>query len=182
MLPSNQNIVKQPGFREAHNTPAFSNCPGGLEYLNSVDQLLVKQKVELLEAFTGFETNNKYAILNAVGQNVYYAVEDTDCCTRNCCGPARPFDMKLFDNLRTEVIHFYRPLACSSCLFPCCLQSLEVSAPPGNIIGTVEQEWTFCKPSFRLKNQREETVLRIQGPFCTTSCCGNVDFNVRILF
>lgn len=29
------------------------NCPPGLEYLTSIDQLLVKQKVELLEAFTG---------------------------------------------------------------------------------------------------------------------------------
>merc|ERR1712059_134065 len=31
-------------------------CPPGLQYLSMVDQLLVKQKVEILEAFTGFET------------------------------------------------------------------------------------------------------------------------------
>ena len=86
-----------------------------------VDQLLVKQKVEksmrqfnlfffcffkveILEAFTGFETANKYKVsetfvcvpivlsqniiwtffqvLNSVGQEVYKAKEDTDCCTR----------------------------------------------------------------------------------------------------
>merc|ERR1711963_243153 len=35
-------------------------CPPGLQYLAMVDQLVVKQKVELLEAFTGFETANKY--------------------------------------------------------------------------------------------------------------------------
>ena len=63
------------------------NCPPGLEYLTSVgkkweeeeklnktyvftDQLLVKQKVELLEAFTGFETANKYKVLNSLGQVV----------------------------------------------------------------------------------------------------------------
>lgn len=49
---------------------AVPDCPPGLEYLTLVDQLLVKQKVELLEAFTGFETNNKYTIKNALGQNV----------------------------------------------------------------------------------------------------------------
>ena len=38
------------------------NCPPGLEYLLHVDQLLVKQQVELLEAFTGFETANKYKV------------------------------------------------------------------------------------------------------------------------
>ncbi len=40
-------------------TAAPPNCPPGLEYLSLLDQLLIKQKVELLEAFTGFETNNK---------------------------------------------------------------------------------------------------------------------------
>lgn len=157
------------------------NCPRGLEYLTTVDQLLVKQKVELLEAFTGFETNNKFSIKNALGQKVYYAVEENDCCTRNMCGPSRPFDMKIFDNYRNEVIHMHRPLACSSCLCMCCLQSIEVSAPPGNVIGSVEQEWSICAPSFRIKNQLDEVVLRIEGPICTFSICGDVEFNIMSL-
>lgn len=81
----------------------LSDCPRGLEYLSMIDQLLVHQKVELLEAFVGFETNNKYIVKNSIGQNVYCAVEDNDCCTRNCCGPMRPFDMKVMDNFRNEV-------------------------------------------------------------------------------
>lgn len=46
------------------------DCPPGLEYLSTIDQLLVKQKVELLEVFTGFETNNKFTVKNSLGQNV----------------------------------------------------------------------------------------------------------------
>ena len=53
--------------------------------------MIVKQKVEMLEAFTGFETKNKYTVKNSMGQDVYKAKEDTDCCTRNICGPQRPF-------------------------------------------------------------------------------------------
>ncbi|XP_049315403.1 phospholipid scramblase 2 isoform X3 [Bactrocera dorsalis] len=176
--------AKQKGYEfflsdEDKSIPAgIPNCPRGLEYLTMVDQLLVKQKVELLEAFTGFETNNKFSIKNALGQKVYYAVEDNDCCTRNMCGPARPFDMKVFDNFRNEVIHMYRPLACSACCFPCCLQTMEVSAPPGNVIGTIEQEWSICSPSFRIKNHIGDTVLRIEGPICTFSMCGDVEFKV----
>lgn len=49
---------------------SIPNCPPGLEYLTTIDQLLVKQKVELLEAFTGFETNNKFTIKNSLGQKV----------------------------------------------------------------------------------------------------------------
>lgn len=53
------------------NVPTgIPNCPPGLEYLTLIDQLLVKQQVRLLEAFTGFEQNNKFAIKNSVGQNV----------------------------------------------------------------------------------------------------------------
>lgn len=73
-------------------------------------------------AFTGFETSNKYKVQNSMGQKIYFAAEDTDCCTRNCCGPLRPFDMKILDNSQNEVIHLNRPLACTSCFFPCCLQ------------------------------------------------------------
>ncbi|XP_041975169.1 phospholipid scramblase 2 isoform X1 [Aricia agestis] len=156
----------------------LSNCPPGLEYLSMIDKLLVHQKVELLEAFVGFETNNKYTVKNAIGQKVYYAVEDNDCCTRNCCGPMRPFDMKIMDNFQNEVIHLNRPLACDTCWCPCWLQSMEVSSPPGTVVGSVEQEWSICKPCYVIKNASGDVVLRIKGPVCTFSICGDVEFNV----
>ena len=102
-------------------------CPPGLEYLTQVDQLAIKQQVEVLEIVTGFETANKYLVFNSMGQQVYKAKEQSDCCTRNICGPIRPFDMDITDNSGNPVIHLERPLACTSCFFPCCLQSLEVS-------------------------------------------------------
>ena len=54
-------ILQQPGYyggpapvggdqAPPHLPPG---CPPGLQYLTMLDQLLVKQKVELLEAFTG---------------------------------------------------------------------------------------------------------------------------------
>ncbi|XP_058062583.1 phospholipid scramblase 1-like isoform X3 [Anopheles bellator] len=154
------------------------NCPPGLEYLTAIDQLLVHQKVELLEAFTGFETANKYTIKNTLGQKVYWAVEDTGCCNRMCCGAARAFDIKILDTYQNEVLHFNRPLRCSSCWFPCCLQTMEVTAPPGNVIGYVEQDWSILTPQFSIKDQNGETVLKISGPFCTFSICGDVEFEV----
>ncbi|XP_021940949.1 phospholipid scramblase 2 isoform X1 [Zootermopsis nevadensis] len=154
------------------------NVPPGLEYLTTIDQLLVHQKVELLEAFTGFETQNKYTIKNSVGQKVYYAVEDSDCLTRNCCGPLRPFDMKILDNYKNEVIHLNRPLACDSCWFPCCLQNMEVSSPPGTVIGSIQQEWSILTPQFNIKNAAGDVVLKIEGPICTFSICGDVEFKI----
>ena len=40
--------------------------PEGLEYLSQIDQLLVKQKVEVFEMLTEIETANKYKIKNSI--------------------------------------------------------------------------------------------------------------------
>jgi len=154
------------------------NCPPGLQYLTQIDQLLVKQTVEIFEAFTGFETNNKYKVQNSLGQKIFMAKEDTDCCTRQMCGPLRPFDMTICDLTGTEVIHLYRPLNCQGCCFPCCLQTMEVHSPPGTVIGTIEQDWSLIYPRFTVKDESGEPVLRIHGPCWTCSCGGDVEFNV----
>lgn len=169
-------MVQQPPPMTA-NSPASA----ALNYLMQIDQLLVHQKVELLEAFIDFETANKYTVKNSMGQKIFYAVEDNDCCTRNCCGPRRPFDMKIFDNNKVEVMRFSRPFACQEPCFPCCLQSMEIECPPGNLIGSVHQNWTLCLPQFSVKDADGNTVLKIHGPLCTTQCrclCGDVEFEI----
>ena len=48
-----------------------------------IDQVLVKQKVEVFELFTGCEMKNKYIVQNSMGQQVFFIKEDVDCCTRS---------------------------------------------------------------------------------------------------
>lgn len=154
------------------------NCPPGLEYLTTVSSLFVQQKIEMLELITGFETENKYTIKNQSGEKIYYAKEQSECCERQCCGPLRSFDLKIMDAGKNEIIHLNRPLACDSCCFPCCLQTMEVSAPPGNLIGTIEQQWSFWTPKFVIKDAVGNIVLRIKGPCCTFGLCTDVNFKV----
>lgn len=166
-------ILAQPVPRQ--NIP---NCPPGLEYLSVIDQLLVKQKIELIEVLTDFETKNKYVIANTLGQQIYFAGEESGCCGRNCCGSIRQFDMKILDNFGQQVMRFHRPLACKSCCFPCCLQTMEIMSPPGTPIGVVIQEWSILKPHFIIKNANDEIMLRIKGPFWTCRCYADVKFKV----
>ncbi|CAB3377820.1 Hypothetical predicted protein [Cloeon dipterum] len=172
--PMDQVIIQQP----IANRDCQPNCPPGLEYLSMIDQLLVHQKLELLEAMTGFETANKYSVKNSMGQKIYSAKESGNLCVRNCCGPIRPFDMKIYDNFGNMVIHLHRPLNCQGCCFPCCLQTMEVTAPPGTLIGTVEQDWSIWKPHFSIKDAAGDVVLKIEGPCLTCSCGGDVNFKV----
>jgi len=147
------------------------NCPPGLEYLAQIGQLFVNQKVEILEVITGFETQNEYVVQNSTGQNIYMAKEESNCCARNMLGPIRSFDLILKDYAGNELIHVERPLRCDSCLFPCCLQEIEVSSPPGNVIGKVKQKWSLLKPKFDILNDRGDVVLKIKGPFITFGTC-----------
>lgn len=53
-------------------------------------------------------------------------------------------------------------------------------SPPGTMIGRVQQEWSIIYPKFTIRNANDETILRIDGPFCTFNCCcGDVTFNVK---
>ncbi|XP_070409464.1 phospholipid scramblase 1 isoform X2 [Nothobranchius furzeri] len=113
-----------------------------------------------------------------MGQNVFYAVEENDCLSRQCCGPLRSFTIHVLDNFGQEMITITRPLKCMSCFFPCCLQELEVQAPPGNTVGYVRQQWHPLSPKFIVENENNEPVLKINGPFCGWSCLPDVDFEI----
>lgn len=74
---------------------------------------------------TGWETNNQYVVKNSLGQQVFLAAEDSDFCSRMVCGPVRSFMLHIQDNMGQEVMTLSRPLKCSSCFFPCCLQEVK---------------------------------------------------------
>ncbi|CAH0558285.1 unnamed protein product, partial [Brassicogethes aeneus] len=175
--------VSPPGYRPTTTQPGPSpqigewmnlpqeipNCPRGLESLTMVDQLLVQNIYAVDLSKDGF------IIKNSRGQNVYYAEEDSE---GSLLAGLRPFDMKIFDKYKNEAIHFYRPLACQGCCFPCCMQSIEVLSSPGIVAGIVDEEWSIFLPKYAVKNATGETVLRIEGPFRKNLCCGSVEFKI----
>ena len=54
---------------------------------------------------------------------------------------------------------------------------MEVTAS-GSVCGYVEQSWSLCFPKLKILNAERETVLRVEGPFCTFGFCKNVEFKV----
>nr|XP_022340667.1 phospholipid scramblase 2-like isoform X1 [Crassostrea virginica] len=164
----------------------IAGVPPGLEYLTMVDQLLVKQQIELLEAFTGWETANKYKIMNTQGQQVYFAAEESDTCTRQCCGPNRSFTMHITDNMGQEVIRVSREFKCGAgCPWCACVDALAhevtIEAPPGQVVGYVKQEQSWCPPNYSIQDANRQEVLTMKGPVCmiTGPCCPNdIDFDV----
>jgi hypothetical protein len=79
------------------------------------------------------------------------------------CYGLRPFQLHVTDCLGREVMRISRPFACTSRVLPCQLQKVEVFAPPGRRIGTVEQQWTAVRPVYLVKNSDDEDTFWIRG-------------------
>lgn len=68
----------------------------------------------------------------------YFA--DTDCCTRQCLGVMRPFEMMITDNQGQQLIKLDRPCRCQgSCCWCCYLQEMDIQSPPGVVVGKIEE-------------------------------------------
>lgn len=177
--PKVQTFQPNGSFQTAGNTAYMPGCPPGLEYLALLDQLLVRQKVELFEAITNIETENKFVIQNKAGQNCYHPYEDSNICMRLCCGPNRGFLMHIADNSGNEVIRLTRPFkCCAGCCWcagvdPCCSHEIIVEAPPGTMIGKVCQAGSCWAPAYTIKDAHNNVVFKVNGPCCPVSgvCC-----------
>ncbi|XP_043265677.1 phospholipid scramblase 1-like [Colletes gigas] len=156
--------------------PPNTTCPPGLEYLMVLDHLFVNQKVELIEAFVGFETKNKYSVVNIRGEPVFYVAEQSGICARLCLGSYRSCEFQVIDSGRREILRMVRPCRCESCCCPCCLQELEVYSGD-TLLGSVSQDWSLWRPSFSIRNASGETVLIIKGPWFRF--CVDVTFKVK---
>jgi len=166
---------------------AIPGCPPGLEYLTLLDQLLVHQKVELFEAFTGIETKNKFVIKNSLGQQCFYAYEESDFCMRVCCGPERGFQMHILDNTGKEVMRVVRPFkCCAGCCWcadqDCCSSCIQIESPPGTAIGSIHQSKSCWVPWYEIRDANGQGVFRIKGPCCVCPgpCC-TCDFPFEIM-
>ncbi|VDN12626.1 unnamed protein product [Dibothriocephalus latus] len=150
-------------------------------------KLVVKQKKKMLEIFTGFETENKYVVSNALGQQVFYAMEHLSFIARQLLGRSRKFEMKLVDCSVSEVLSVYRPFKCCircCSLCPCstaCLDEVEINCPASGTVGCIRQQCRGCQTLYSVEDASNDRLLQIQGPAlcCNFSCIGaNVSYKV----
>jgi len=59
------------------------------------------------------------------------------------------------------------------------LQEMTISSPPGTPIGYIEQQWHPFLPKFNILDEQRDVILKIEGPLCAFSFCGDVEFKVQ---
>ena len=162
-------------------------CPPGLEYLTQLDQIQMEQIPSMIEAFTGFDTKNKYVLRNGIGHQFLYAGEESDTCERICCGPQRAFTIHLIDSTHQEVLRISREFKCCAGCFwfagscDCCAHEITVEAPPGNVIGYVKQKGSCWGVACEIQDAERNCILEIKGPclvFDGPCCPADTDFMV----
>ena len=81
-----------------------------MQQLINHSQLMVKQQKEWGEIITGFETKNKYAILDSQGNQLYFAAERKGSWfARQFLKANRPFELAILDNAGHQVMNVSRP-------------------------------------------------------------------------
>jgi len=160
--------------------------PRGLEYFAVLDQIWVKEIPQFLDQFSGIDLNQKYQCLNASGHQVYWAQENTDCCTRQCFRSARSFLINIHDPTQQVVMKLTRPLRCASswcCILPincCCLQHVTVTDAQDNVLGHLVQRFALCNPRVDICDENFVPLLTIEAPYCICPGYGDVDFALLV--
>lgn len=165
---------------------ATPGVPPGLEYLAQIDQVLVHQQVEVVEVLTGFQMENKYQIKNSLGQQVYFAAEESSVSQRLFCGPARGFVIHIVDNNGQEVTRVTREFKCCggcSCCANCgsCALEIQIEAPVGQVVGIARQLQSCVTPRFSIMDSNQQQVFYVEGPTCICQgicCTADVDFRI----
>ena len=98
-----------------------------MESLGQYDSLIVQQKKEMLEIFTGFETKNRYVVKTQDGCELYYAAEVANSwLLRNFLQSLRPFTLEIMNKQQQAVLDYTKQLCGTIPHLPKSLQQEEV--------------------------------------------------------
>ena len=119
-------------------------------------ELIVRQRVEGLEAITGFETENRYEVLTPEGEQVMYAYEESGGLSRFLLKSHRPLDIHVVDTNGSPVLTASRE-------FFWFFSHLHMSDTSGRHVGALRRQMTFLKRRFTLTDQNDQPIGEIVG-------------------
>jgi uncharacterized protein YxjI len=125
--------------------------------LTETEALAVRQKKELLEVFSGFETNNNYVVTHPSQGELYLAAEQSSFFLRWILGPLRPFVLLLVDLAGQEVMRVVRS-------FRFYFHQIEVLAPGGAPLGSVRRRFTLLRRRYDVLDPTGNVLFELFGP------------------
>lgn len=123
-------------------------------------QLFVHQVREVAELL-GFETRNKYRIVDDEQRTLAYAAEQgkgfLGFIIRQYLGHWRKFDVHFFDESRNLLFVAHHPFRW---IFEC----IEIRGPDGRYLGTIQKRWSIFTKRFDVQNERGQVIMEVASP------------------
>jgi hypothetical protein len=111
--------------------------------LEHLESLTVRQEVEMIQAFTGLETKNRYRILDSHGNDFLYAYEESGFFGRQFLGGHRPLTIKVINKAGEDLLVARRK-------FFWFFSHLEMSLPDGRLLGRLDRRFKLTSRRFEL--------------------------------
>ena len=124
--------------------------------LETYETLTVRQQVEMLQVFTGLETENRYKILDPNDNEVLYAYEESGFMGRQFLGGHRPLTLNIIDGEGKLLLTARRK-------FFWFFSHLVLLSPEGSLIGRMQRRLKLIGRRFDLYNDLGQVGF-IDGP------------------
>lgn len=164
-----------------------------LTELDNCKGVLIKQQPEILEAYTGCETPNRYHVFGETPNGYLYlfkCFERSGYCMRNCCASnMREFNMDVLHVTQVGVKKFanvFKPFKCPC--FCCNRPIINVYLSDGNsFVGRITHTFTCCDPEFEVYDANGHLKYFVHadccqcGLLCSNNFCGKMStatFNI----
>jgi len=121
-------------------------------------RLVIRQKVEAMEIFTGFETKNRYQVCTEQGQPYLYAYEEGNFLLRQILKTLRPFKITVLDNNKQPIITIERG-------FFFIRANHTVKRADGSILGYIKQKFMLFNMEFDVYDKNMQHLFTVYMKF-----------------
>ncbi|KAF4666224.1 COP9 signalosome complex subunit 4 [Perkinsus olseni] len=154
------------------------NVVDGMQVVAGLKRVQVRELRQMLEAITGFEQRNKYIVKDEAGRELFYAVEESNACERNCYPPdCAPWDLHIYvlgpKGLQGDLIHWltvHRPCTCT-CLCANRPVAYVTETSTDHLLGTLHDPYACCDLTFKIKDAAGNDVITGVGGCCQWGMC-----------
>lgn len=168
------------------------------DVIQGMDYVEISEKASAIEALSAaagqeIEMPNKYKVKSPDGKDIFFIVESTNCCMRQCkqvAGDCAPWDAEFRvindDGEAEEAFKITRPTTCT-CL---CLNRPKVSitdVSSGKEIASMVDPCACCDLTFAIQDEDGDHAMSVKGGccqlglICPLPCgpCAEVNFTVE---
>lgn len=131
------------------------------QLLDQTSQVFIQQVKEWGEILLGFETGNRYELLDEDANKIGYMAEQGGGIfgffKKQILRTHRPLEVKIWDNNGMELLSLSRP-------FFFFFSTLEVRTRTGEVLGRVERRFGILYKKYDLHDKNDRVFARVQAP------------------